>query len=149
MKQRYICCAYISTNSKIYDILQKACLFFLFQLDQPEVGSESEPKKSYRSSRAIGFLLSCICRAVSSCWSSASLAVSSVILELACTNFSSAFWWWSDFLVTLQGSSPAVFVIFWLHCCISLRITEQVLSLCPDQVVHPLWQIHNWGTYPQ
>ena len=22
MKQRYICCAYISTNSKIYDILQ-------------------------------------------------------------------------------------------------------------------------------
>ena len=23
MKQRYICCAYIATNSKIYDILQK------------------------------------------------------------------------------------------------------------------------------
>ena len=25
MKQRYICCAYISTNSKIYDILQLKC----------------------------------------------------------------------------------------------------------------------------
>ena len=66
--------------------------FFHFQLNQPEVGSESEPEKSYGSSWAIGVLLSCICRAVSSCWSSASLASSSVIFELACANFSSAFW---------------------------------------------------------
>ena len=69
--------------------------FFLFRLDQPEVGSESEPKKSYRSSQTIGILLSCVCRTVSSCWSSVSLASSSVSLELACTNFSSAFWQWS------------------------------------------------------
>ena len=26
MKQRYICCAYISTNSKIYNILQASCV---------------------------------------------------------------------------------------------------------------------------
>ena len=69
--------------------------FFLFWLDWPEVGSESEPEKLYRSSQIIGILLSCVCRTVSSCWSSASLASSSAILELACANFSSAFWWWS------------------------------------------------------
>ena len=65
--------------------------FFHFWLNLPEVGSESEPKKSYGSSQVIGVLLSCICRTVSSCWSSVSLASSSVILELACANFSSAF----------------------------------------------------------
>ena len=65
--------------------------FFLFWLDQPEVGSESEPKKPYGSSQTIGIILSCICRTASSCCSSASLASSSVILELACANFSSAF----------------------------------------------------------
>ena len=65
--------------------------FFLFWLNQPEVGSESEPKKLYRLPQAIGILLSCICRTVSSCWSSASLASSSVTFELACANFSSAF----------------------------------------------------------
>ena len=65
--------------------------FFLFWLDWPEVGSESEPKKLYGSPQTIGVLLSCICRTVSSCWSSASLASSYVILELACANFSSAF----------------------------------------------------------
>ena len=69
--------------------------FFLFWLDQPEVGSESEPEKLYGSSQMIGILLSCRCRTVSSCWSSVSLASNSVILELACTNFLSAFWWWS------------------------------------------------------
>ena len=69
--------------------------FFPFWLDQPEVSSESEPEKPYRSPWTIGVLLSCICRTVSSCWSSASLASSSLILELAYTNFSSAFWWWS------------------------------------------------------
>ena len=69
--------------------------FFLFWLDWPEVGSESEYKKSYGSPHMIGVLLSCICRTVSSCWSSASLASSSVILELACTNCLSAFRWWS------------------------------------------------------
>ena len=66
--------------------------FFLFQLNQPEVGSESEPENPYWSSWTIGVLLSCICRTVSSCWSSVSLASSSVIFELACANFSSAFW---------------------------------------------------------
>ena len=65
--------------------------FFLFQLNLPEVGSESEPKKLYGSSQVIGVLLSCICRTASSCCSSASLASSSVIFELACANFSSAF----------------------------------------------------------
>ena len=69
--------------------------FFCFQLNLPEVGSESEPEKSYGSSRVIGILLSCVCRAASSCWSSVSLASSSVIFELACANFSSAFQWWS------------------------------------------------------
>ena len=68
-----------------------AWLFFLFWLDQPEVGSESEPKKLYGSSQVIGVLLSCVCRRARSCWSSVSLASSSVILKLACTNFSSAF----------------------------------------------------------
>ena len=66
--------------------------FFHFQLDQPEVGSESEPEKSYGLSRAIGILLSCVCRAASSCWSSVSLASSSVVFELSCANFLSAFW---------------------------------------------------------
>ena len=65
--------------------------FFLFRIDQPEVGSESEPKKPYGSSRATGVLWFCICRTVSSCWSSVSLASSSMISELACANFSSAF----------------------------------------------------------
>ena len=69
--------------------------FFLFQLNWPEVGSESEPKKLYGSPRVIGLLLSCICRTVSSCCSSASLASSSMIFELACANFLSAFWRWS------------------------------------------------------
>ena len=64
---------------------------FLFWLDQPEVGSESEPKKSYGLPQAIGVLLSCICRTASSCYSSESLASSSVIFELACTNFLSTF----------------------------------------------------------
>ena len=72
-----------------------AWLFFLFQLNQPEVGSELEIENLYWSSQTIGVLLSCICRTVSSCWSSASLASSSVILELACANFSSAFQQWS------------------------------------------------------
>ena len=66
--------------------------FFLFWLDQPEVGSESEPENPYGSSRAISSCLSYICRTVSSCWSSVSLASSSIILELACANFLSAFW---------------------------------------------------------
>ena len=69
--------------------------FFLFQLNWPEVGSESEPKKLYQLIWTIGVLLSYICRTVSSCWSSASLASSSAILELPCTNFLFAFWWWS------------------------------------------------------
>ena len=69
--------------------------FFLFLLDRLEVGSESEPEKSYRSSWAIGILLFCICRIASSHWSSVSLASSSVIFELACTNFSFSFWQWS------------------------------------------------------
>ena len=65
--------------------------FFLFQLNWPEVGSEPEPEKPYGSSRATGVLLSCICRTVSSCCSSASLASSSMIFELAWANFLSAF----------------------------------------------------------
>ena len=65
--------------------------FFLFWLEQLEVGSESEPKNPYGLSWTIGVPLSCIHRAVSSCWSSASLVSSSVIFELACANFSSAF----------------------------------------------------------
>ena len=67
--------------------------FFLFWLDRPEVGSESEPENPYWLSQTIGVLLSCMRRAVSSCWSSVSLVSSSVIFELACTNFSSAFRW--------------------------------------------------------
>ena len=73
----------------------KAWPFFHFQLDLPEVGSESEPEKLYGSSWLIGVLLSCVCRTVSSCWSPTSLASSSVILELACANFLSAFQQWS------------------------------------------------------
>ena len=65
--------------------------FFFFWLNQPEVGSESEPENPYGSSQVIGVCLSCICRTVSSCWSSVSLASSPMIFELACTNFSSAF----------------------------------------------------------
>ena len=67
--------------------------FFLFWLDQPEVGSESEPEKSYGSPQTIGILLSCVCRTAGSCCSSA--MSSSVTLELACTNFSFAFRQWS------------------------------------------------------
>ena len=70
---------------------RKTWPFFLFQLDQPEVGSESEPENLYGSSWATSIHLSCICRTVGSCWSSTSLASSLVILELACTYFSSAF----------------------------------------------------------
>ena len=73
----------------------KAWPFFCFQLNQPEVGSESEPKNLYRSPQLIGVLLSCFCRTLSSLWRSTSLASSSVIFELACANFLSAFWWWS------------------------------------------------------
>ena len=69
----------------------KAWPFFCFWLDLPEMGSESEPKKLYWSSQMIGVLLSCVCRTASFCWSSASLASSSVILELACANFLPAF----------------------------------------------------------
>ena len=73
----------------------KAWPFFHFWLDQLEVGSESEPENSYRSSQTIGVHLSCICRTVSFFWRPASLASSSSICKLACTNFLSAFQWWS------------------------------------------------------
>ena len=83
----------------------KAWPFFLFQLDQPEVGSESEPENLYRLSQMISGLLSCFCRTVSSLWSSASLASSSVIFELACANFSSAFWQWSHFMEAFSSAN--------------------------------------------
>ena len=69
----------------------KAWPFFCFQLNQPKVGSESEPENSYGSSQAIGVFLSCFCRTLSSLWRFVSLASSSVTFELACTNVSSAF----------------------------------------------------------
>ena len=82
--------------------------FFLFWLNQPEVGSESEPKNLYWSSWPIGVLLSCNHRTVSSCWSSASLVSSSVIFELACTNFLSAFWQWSH---SVEGLFSAILTL--------------------------------------
>ena len=89
--------------------------FFLFWLNWPEVGSESEPKKPYGSSWVIGVLLSCICRTVSSGCSSASLASSSVIFELACTNFSSAFQWWSHSAEALFSAilTSSVRLLWW------------------------------------
>ena len=66
-------------------------LFFLFQLDLPEVGSDSESEKSYGSPQLIGVLLSCFCRIMSSFWRLMSLASSASIFELACANLSSAF----------------------------------------------------------
>ena len=68
-----------------------AWLFFLLQLDLPEVGSDSESEKSYGLPQSIGVCLSCFCRTASSIKKLMSLASSPVILELACTNFSSAF----------------------------------------------------------
>ena len=65
---------------------------FLFWLDLPEVASDSESEKSYRSPQSIGVHLSCFCRTMSSFWKLASLASSSAIFELACANFLSAFW---------------------------------------------------------
>ena len=73
----------------------KAWPFFLFQLDLPDVASDSESKGLNRSPQFIGVLLSCFCRTASSPWRLVSLASSSVILELACTKFSSAFQRWS------------------------------------------------------
>ena len=73
----------------------KAWPFFLFWLDLPDVASDSESEKLNESPQSIGVLLSCFCRTVSSLWRPMSLASSSVTLELACTNFSSAFWQWS------------------------------------------------------
>ena len=89
--------------------------FFLFWLNWPEVGSESEPKKPYGSSWVIGVLLSCICRTVSSGCSSVSLASSSVIFELACTNFSSAFQWWSHSVEALFSAilTSSVRLLWW------------------------------------
>ena len=69
----------------------KAWPFFLFWLDLPEVTSDSESENSNKSPQLIGVLLSCICRTVSSLWRPMSLASSKVILELAYTNFWSAF----------------------------------------------------------
>ena len=92
--------------------------FFLFWLNQPEVGSESEPKNLYGSSRAISVHLSCICRTVSSCWSSASLDSSSVILELACTNFLSAFW----------QQSHSMEALFSAILTLSVRLLWQLLN---------------------
>ena len=40
MKQRYICCAYISTNSKIYDILQCPISHFCCSRFHPTSRSE-------------------------------------------------------------------------------------------------------------
>ena len=91
--------------------------FFLFWLDQPEVGSESEPEKSYRSPQTIGILLSCVCRTVSSCWSSTSLASSSVILGLACTNFLSAF----------RQQSHSMEALFSAILTVSVRLSWQLL----------------------
>ena len=69
----------------------KAWPFFLFQMDLPDVASDSESEKLNELPQLIGVLLSCFCRTASSLWRPASLASSSVILELACTNFLSAF----------------------------------------------------------
>ena len=91
--------------------------FFFFQLNLPEVGSESEPKKPYGSSQVIGVILSCICRTVSSCCSSTSLASSSVIFELACTNFSSAF----------QQQSHSVEALFSVILTLLVRLLWQSL----------------------
>ena len=107
--------------------------FFLFQLDQPEVGSESEPKKLYGLSQAIGILSSCVCRTVSSCWSSASLASSSVILELACTNFCLPF---SDNLALQRPCSPP-FWHHWSDCCGGDCATW--LSYLTQRMPHPLY----------
>ena len=70
----------------------KAWCFFLFQLDLPEVASDSESEKSNELPWSIGVLLSCFCRTASSFWRPVRLASSSVILKLPCANFSSAFW---------------------------------------------------------
>ena len=120
--------------------------FFLFWLDRPEVGFESEPEKSYRSSWMIGVLLSCICRTVSSCWSSVSLVSSSVILELASLTFRPAFG--DDFALRRPCSPP-----FW-HCrsdCHgSCYITQ--LSYSTQRMLHPLiwWTMFGhaiWKTF--
>ena len=107
--------------------------FFLFWLKWPEVGSESEPKNLYWSSWTISGLLSCIHRTVSSCWSSVSLASSSVIFELACANFSSAFQQWSHCMEALF-SMP-----FWHHWsdCRGGHYTTQ-LSCLTQRMLHPL-----------
>ena len=105
--------------------------FFLFWLNQPEVGSVSEPKKPYGSSQAIGILLSCICRTVSSCCSSASLASSSVIFELACANFSSAFQWQSHSTEALFSAILTLLVrLLWqsLYHSTFLSDSEDALS---------------------
>ena len=118
--------------------------FFLFQLDQPEVGSESEPEKLYGSPQAIGILSSCVCRTVSSCWSSASLASSSVILELACANFLSAFQQWSHSAEALFSAILMSLVrLLWqsLYHSTFLSDTENALSsIWQTMFGHAIWK---------
>ena len=107
--------------------------FFLFQLDWPEVGSELEPEKSYGSPWMIGICLTCVCRTLSSCWSSVSLASSSAILELACTNFSSVFWQWSHSMEALFSA----ILMSWVR--LSWRSLYHSTSYSTQRMLHPLY----------
>ena len=116
--------------------------FFLFWLDQPEMGSESEPKKSYGSPQMIGVHLSCICRAVSSCWSSVSFASSSVILELACTNFLSAFQQWSCSAEALFFAILIMSVrLSWWSLMLHPLYGEQCLAMQFGRPFQPPWAV--------
>ena len=99
----------------------KAWPFFLFQLDLPDMASDSESEKSNELPWSIGVLLSCFHRTVSSFWRPMSLALSSVIFKLACVNFLSAFRWWSHLA---EAFSPLPVKLSWRSCYKLSRTTK-------------------------
>ena len=83
--------SFISDEAPIADAWGKGLALLPFPAGSARRESDSESEKLNKLPQSIGVLLSCFCRRVSSFWRPMSLASSSVILKLACTNFSSAF----------------------------------------------------------
>ena len=129
-----ICCL-IREEAPVFEQRGKAWPFFLFWLDLPDVASDSESEGSNRSPQSISILLSCKSRTASSIWRLASLASSSVIVELACTNFSSAF----------QQQSHLAEAFSSANLTLSVRLSWQLLYhstflLDSEDALSSIWQ---------
>ena len=122
----------------------KAWPLFLFWLDLLDIVSDSESEKSNKSPWLIGVLLSCFCSTASSLWRPTSLASSSVIFELACTNFSSAFQQWSCSVEAFSSANLTLCVRFswWslYHSTFLLDSEDALSSIWRTIFGHAIWK---------